>query len=222
MSQIRRPSINLPPAPAQYDQREQNEFRRIVMQALSESVEDLVRPSLVVSVAVASTTYTITVTWTGAMSYTIDGGSAVAGTTSPQAIVVTRNDYLGATKMYVFSVLKNGQTTSNTVAVPAVDTNAAATFNIVSPQTANAATNDYEYSWVATDMPVGTTFNVTYRYTNEAGTLTEEGVVNGATSGGIIESVGSIGVSPTYIITVNAVYGGVVIATAADAGTFST
>jgi hypothetical protein len=39
MTTIRRPSIVLPPAPKEYDQKEQNEFRRILMNALAESVE---------------------------------------------------------------------------------------------------------------------------------------------------------------------------------------
>lgn len=222
MAKISRPPVALPPAPEKYDQRAENEFRRLVAQYLSDPVEDLVRPSLAVTVTPAATEYTIVVTWTGTMTYTIDGGAVQNGTTSPQTIVVTRNAYLGATKNYVFTVVNNGQSTSNTVAVPAVETNSAATFTLDDPQTANAVTNDYIYSWVATDMPAGTTYNVIYRYTNEAGTLVEEGVVTGATSGGIIESVGTIGVSPTYIVTVNAINGGVVIATVAGAGTFST
>lgn len=38
MAQLRRPTVVLPPAPKHYDQREQNEFRRVLMNALAESV----------------------------------------------------------------------------------------------------------------------------------------------------------------------------------------
>ena len=44
MAKIGRPMVSLPRAPEQYDQREENEFRRLVMLALSEPIEDIVRP----------------------------------------------------------------------------------------------------------------------------------------------------------------------------------
>ncbi len=222
MAKISRPPVALPPAPEKYDPRAENEFRRLVAQYLSDPVEDLVRPSLAVSVEVAATEYTITVTWTGTMTYTIDGGADVAGTTSPQEIVVARNAYLGATKAYVFKVVLNGQTVASPVNVPAVETNAAAAFEIDDPQTANATTDVYSYAWTVSGMPSGTTYNLLYRYTNTAGTLVEEGTVTNATSGGTIASAGVIGASPTYTMTVNAVNAGATIATLSKVGIFTT
>lgn len=221
MADLRRPVVVLPKAPEVYDAQEQREFRRILMQAVGESVVDAVRPSLDVKVTPSSTSYEIVVTWIGTMSYRIDGGSSVAGGTSPQTFNVTRNDYLGAPKAYVFTVTNSNQTTSNTVIVPPVDTNAAAAFSI-GAQTANSGTNTYSYTWTATGMPSGTTFNLLYQYTNTAGTLVEEGVVNGATSGGTVVSGGTIGASPTYRMTVNAIKDGVVISTQFRVGTFTT
>lgn len=221
MADIRRPVVVLPKAPELYDAQEQREFRRILMQAVGESVTDAVRPSLDVKVTPAATEYEIVVTWIGTMSYRIDGGVSVAGGTSPQTFDVTRNEYLGANQVYNFTVTYNDQTSSNTVVVPPVEDNAAASFSI-GAQSANDGTNVYTYSWTASDMPTGTTFNLLYEYTNTAGTLVEKGVITGATSGGTIISGGTIGSSPTYEMTVNAVKNGVVVATQSAVGIFTT
>lgn len=100
MSQIRRPSVNLPPAPAVYDQREQNEFRRIVMQALSESVEDLVRPRLELTKSISATAYSIT--WDGSpnVQVSIDGAAFTTPGASP--ISASRNASGGLIKQYAF------------------------------------------------------------------------------------------------------------------------
>lgn len=219
MSEIRRPTVVLPPAPQVYDQREQNEFRRILMNALGESVQDLNRPSLSVEVTPSDDEYEIIVTWTGTMTYTIDGGAPQDGTTSPQTITVTRNEYLGAAIVYVFSVVNSGQTTSATVTVPAVESLSGVTFSLPA-QEADSGTNRYYYSWTVAGMPSGTTYNLLYRYTNTAGTLVESGTVTNATSGDYVSSTGSIGVAATYSITVDAVKSGVVIATLSRVGNF--
>lgn len=44
MPKIPRPYVQLPPAPKVYDQREEQEFRRLVEIALRDPIEDLVRP----------------------------------------------------------------------------------------------------------------------------------------------------------------------------------
>ena len=143
MAKIRRPFVQLPRAPKEYDQQEQNEFRRILMAALSESIEDTVRPE------------------------------------------VTADFSIG-------------------------------------PQTGDDATERYYYSWTATGMPLNTTYNVLYKYTNTAGTLVEEGTVTGATSGNYIQSTGNIGASPTYVITVTAMNAGQTIIAKSRTGTFVT
>jgi hypothetical protein len=176
-------------------------------------------PSLTVTPTPGSTSYSLAYTYTGTLTLSIDGGAYASPAASP--IVVTRNDYLGATKVYTFKCVADGQTVTTTVNIPAVETNTAASFSIGS-QTADAGTDVYSYTWSASGMPSGTTYNLLYKYTNTAGTLVEEGVINGATSGGTVASGGTIGASPKYTMTVNAMNGGVTIATASRVGTFAT
>lgn len=165
MAKISRPPVALPPAPAQYDQRAENEFRRLVAQYLSDPVEDLVRPSFLVTVTPAATEYTIVVTWVGTMTYTIDGGAVQNGTTSPQTIVVSRNGFGGAEKNYVFSAVNNAQTLTDTVTVPPQQINATlaisactASDNGGTPPPYNRLVVPFTY----TGMPTGTVFDVAY------------------------------------------------------------
>lgn len=197
------------------------EFRRLVGQYLSDPMEDLGRPSLSVTVTPSSTAYEVVVTWTGTMVYSIDGAAPTNGTTSPQTFNIARNAFLGAAKVYVFYATNNDQTTSNTVVIPAIATNAAGSLSIPA-QTADSGTDDYTYSWTASGQPSGTTYNLRYKYTNTAGTLVEEGVINNATSGGVVNSTGTIGANPTYVMTVDAINAGQVIVTASRTGTFVT
>jgi hypothetical protein len=177
-------------------------------------------PSLTVTPTPGSTSYSLAYTSTGTLTLSIDGGAYASPAASP--IVVTRNAYLGATQVYTFKAVADGQTITATVNIPAVETNAAASFSIDSPQTADSGTDDYYYDWTVSGMPSGTTYNLLYKYTNTAGTLVEEGTVIGATSGGSIASTGTVGASPTYVMTVNAVNSGLVIATQSKVGIFTT
>lgn len=165
MAKISRPPVALPTAPEKYDQRAENEFRRLVAQFLSDPVEDVIRPSLVVTVTPGATTYTIVVTWTGTMTYTIDGGAVQNGTTSPQTINVSRNAYQGAAKSYVFSVVNNDQTTTDTVTVPAQELNVTLAISACIASDAGAAPppyNQLDVPFTYTGMPTGTVFDISY------------------------------------------------------------
>lgn len=165
MAKISRPPVALPMAPEKYDQRAENEFRRLVAQFLSDPVEDLTRPSFVVTVTPAATEYTIVVTWTGTMTYTIDGGAVQNGTTSPQTIVVARNAFGGATKSYVFSAVNNGQTLTDTVTVPPQQLNVTLTVSACTASDAGSAPppyNQLDIPFTYTGMPTGTVFDVSY------------------------------------------------------------
>jgi hypothetical protein len=228
VARIRRPVVTLPSAPAVYDQREQNEFRRIVMQALGESVEDLERPSLLIQTTQSETEYEVVVTWTGTMTYRIDGAEAIAGGTSPQTLTIARNADPGPAIVYAFSVTTNGQTTVDTVTVLPQPATPAPSITIDDPQTADTGTDDYTYSWTVANMPGGQTYRVEYVYQDTAGTpegrvpVLGTGVVDPATSGGTISSPEPIGASPTYTMTVRAMLGGSQIAVAYKSGTFQT
>jgi hypothetical protein len=165
MAKISRPPVALPLASDKYDQRAENEFRRLVMQFLSDPVEDLVRPSLLLTVTPGATTTVIVVTWTGTMTYTIDGGAVQNGTTSPQTLNVARNVYGGAAKSYVFSVVNNGQTTTDTVVIPPQELNVTLAISACEANDAGAAGppyNQLEIPFTYTGMPTGTTFDVAY------------------------------------------------------------
>lgn len=96
------------------------------------------------------------------------------------------------------------------------------TFEVDDPQTADDVTDRYYYSWTASGHPVGTTYNLVYRYINTAGTLEEAGTITGATSGGYVQSSGNVGLSPSYEVTVNAINAGQITATATRIGIFTT
>lgn len=223
MAKISRPPAALPPAPAQYDQRAENEFRRLVVQMLSDPVEDLIRPSMSISVAHTATQYTIIVTYTGTMTYQIDGATAIAGTASPQTLVVDRQANGSAALVYAFSCVNAGQTTSENVTVLARLATAAPSITI-GAQTADDGTDTYTYAWTTSGMPGGETYRLVYDFRDTAGTVLgiEADTIDPATSGGTVVSGVDIGASPTYAMTVSAWVGGIQIATRYGTGTFTT
>ena len=218
MSAIRRPTVVLPPAPAQYNQKEQNEFRRILMNALGESVQDINRPSLSVTTTPATTDYTIVVTWIGTMTYTIDGGAVTAGTTSPQTIVVTRNAVNGATKNYVFSVVNNAQTSSLAVAVPAEVFGGTLSISACEANDAGSAGppyNQLEIPFTYSGMPTGTVFDVSYNNGVAGGVDSDTGIaMTTSPQTKIFTSVTFGGAPGSGAVTVTARSGGLVLATA--------
>lgn len=100
MTKISRPPVSLPRAPDRYDQREENEFRRLVSLYLSEPVEDLVRPILDVQATVSSTTYQLY--WSGSPNVKVSIDGAAYATPGDSPIEVTRNASGGAPIIYNF------------------------------------------------------------------------------------------------------------------------
>jgi len=223
MTAIRRPVVTLPPAPAVYNQKEQNEFRRILMNALGESVTDLVRPSLSVVVTQDDTEYEMVVSYTGTMTYRIDGAPAITGTASPQTITVARNTGDGAAIVYVFTVVNAEQTVNDTVVVLPAPATATPTITI-GAQTADDTTDTYTYVWSTANMPGGETYSLEYEFTTTAQTITgiETGTIDPATSGGTVVAGEDIGATPTYRMTVRAFVAGDQIAMKYGEGTFTT
>ena len=224
MTKISRPPVSLPRAPEKYDQREQNEFRRLVAQFLADPVEDLIRPSLDIVVTPSATEYVIVVTWTGTMTYTIDGAGPFDASTSPQTFTVARNTAPGPAIVYQFTVSQNQQSAVDTVTVLPIPATGEPVIILDDPQTADDATDEYAYSWTTANMPGGETFSVEYVIDDTAfsvlGHLT--GTVDPATSGGVIASPTDIGASPSYDYIVRAFLAGDQIAYARKTGTFQT
>lgn len=187
MSNIRRPLVTLPPAPAQYDQRAENEFRRIIAQALAESVVDLKRPSLSVTKSIGTTSYSIA--WAGSpnVQVSIAGGAWTTPSASP--ITASRNASGGLVKQYTFRAGPDdsGQYVTSTVDVlpqeasPSTDPNFTAAY--VSGGTAPGdGTGTVEVTFTHENFPVGWTVNIAI--TNATGEpITEaSGEVTGVTA----------------------------------------
>ena len=176
-------------------------------------------PSLEVVATPGTTSYSIVITYTGTMTYKINGGADNAGTGSPQTITATRPVYQGQADVYDFKCVKDSQTSTNSVTVPPVANIGGASFSI-GTQTADDTTDYYAYSWSASGFPTGTTFDLLYKYTATGGTVVE-GTVTNATSGGTVSAGADIGGSAKYVMTVNAMLNGSVISTKSKTGTFA-
>ena len=182
--------------------------------------QERIGPSLKVVTTPSASSYSLVITWDGTIVYNLDGvAQSVAGWTSPRTETITRNDYLGETKVAAFAVTKDSVTVSESVNVPSKDASGA-TLSI-GTQSADDITNTYTFSWTASGFPAGTTFDLVYTTTTTAGVV-EQGVLNNQTSPVNVVSGYSIGASPTYQMTVNAIKSGTLILTKSRAGTFLT
>ena len=123
MAQIRRPAVQLPPAPRVYDQREEQEFRRVVARILSESIEDTSQPDATASFTIpqqtasdtldryyyswavsghpAGTRYNVVYRYTNTAGSLIEEGTVI-NATSGGYIQSTGN--IGATPFYTLTV----------------------------------------------------------------------------------------------------------------------
>lgn len=188
--------------------------------AASVVAQDIIGPSLKVVTTPSASSYSIVITYDGTISYSLDGAAqSTAGWTSPYTLVVTRNEYLGATKVVALSVARDGSTVSETVNVPPQD-NANASITI-GTQTADDTTNIYTFSWSSSGMPTGTTFDLTYTTTTTSGVI-EQGTLNSQTSPVNVTSGYSIGVNPTYQMTITAIKSGTLVLVKSRSGTFTT
>lgn len=182
--------------------------------------QDIVAPSLKIVTTPAANDYSLVVTWDGTIVYDLSGTSqSVSGWTSPRTVTITRNDFLGETKVAAFAVTKNSITTSQSVNVPPKD-NAGASITI-GTQTADDVTDDYEFSWSTSGFPTGTTYNLTYTTTTTAGVI-EQGSLTNQTSPVTVASGFNIGASPTYQMRIDAIKSGTLVLTASRSGTFLT
>ena len=219
MAKIPRPLVQLPSPTLKYDHKAEQEFRRLLMLQLSEPVEDLVRPSLSLTVTPAATETTIVITWTGTMTYTIDGGAVQNGTTSPQTIVVARNAYAGAAKTYVFSVVNAFQTASDTVVIPAQEIGSITlAISACTASDAGAAPppyNQLDIPFTYSGMPTGTVFDVSYNNGVAGGMDSDTGIAMTTSPQTKTFSTVTFGGTPgSGAVTVIAKYDGQVIAQA--------
>jgi len=84
------------------------------------TASDTIAPTLNVVTTPGTTSYSIQITWSGSIAYSLDGAAqSVSGWTSPRTVTITRNAPGGQNKVAEFAATRDGITTSNTVDVPA-------------------------------------------------------------------------------------------------------
>jgi hypothetical protein len=192
--------------------------------AVSDSVDvpaiERVGPSLNIVTTPGSSSYSLVITWTGTIAFDLDGVSqSVSGWTSPRTETITRNDFSGAAKVASFRATKDSITIGESVNVPAKDATSASI--TIGTQNADDVTNEYEFSWTGSGFPSGTQYDLQYRTVTTGGTV-EDGFLTNQTSPVTVTSGYSIGVSPTYQMTVYARSSDTVLMSRFRAGTFLT
>jgi hypothetical protein len=192
--------------------------------AVSDSVDvpaiERVGPSLNIVTTPGSSSYSLAITWTGTIEYALDGATqSVSGWTSPRTETITRNDFSGAAKVASFKATKDSITIGESVNVPAKDATSATI--TIGTQQADDVTNEYEFSWTGSGFPSGTQYDLQYRTVTTGGTV-EDGFLTNQTSPVTVTSGYSIGVSPTYQMTVYARSSDTVLMSRFRAGTFLT
>ena len=177
-------------------------------------------PSLKIVTTPSASSFSLVITWDGTIAYALDGiTQSVSGWTSPRTETITRNDYSGATKVAAFNVTKDSVTTSESVNVPAKDITSASI--TIGTQSADDATNIYTFAWTPSGFPSGTTYDLQYRTVTTGGDV-EEGYLTGQTSPVNVTSGYTIGINPTYQMTVTALNSNTVLMTRSRSGTFLT
>ncbi|MDB4882887.1 MAG: hypothetical protein JWL95_1653 [Gemmatimonadetes bacterium] len=133
-----------------------------IQRTVLNQVQDTFGPSLVVTPTVSSGSYSIAYTFTGSLSLTINGTPSSLPGTNP--FTVTRTS---ASIVYVFTCLKDGQTTSATVVVEPLGSALSITLSIDNCDASNAGATGPPYNrlvvnWSVTGMPSGVTYDVGY------------------------------------------------------------
>jgi hypothetical protein len=179
-----------------------------------------VGPSLNIVTTPSSSSYSLAITWTGTIEYALDGATqSVSGWTSPRTETITRNDFSGAAKVASFKATKDSITIGESVNVPAKDATSASI--TIGTQNADDVTNEYEFTWTGSGFPTGTVYDLQYRTVTTNGDV-EEGFLTNQTSPVTVSSGYSIGINPTYQMTVFARLSDTVLMSRFRAGTFLT
>lgn len=123
-------------------------------------------PVLDVKVTPSAASYDIVITYTGTMTYKIDGGDDVDGTASPQTLTVSRTAFGLAALEYVFKAVLNGQTITAPVQVPAAAIGTI-TLAISACIASNAGAapppyNQLDVPFTYSGMPAGAVFDVSF------------------------------------------------------------
>jgi hypothetical protein len=114
--------------------------------------QERIGPSLSIVTTPGTTSFSLALTWDGAIAYTLDNASqSTVGWTSPRTVTINRNVAGGATKAAAFAVTKNGTTTSDSVSVPPQQPVAVAitSFSI----TYDYVNNEIDYNYTLTGLP---------------------------------------------------------------------
>lgn len=181
-------------------------------------------PTLSVKVTPSSTQYVVIVTYTGTMTYQIDGGTDNNGTGSPQTLNITRPDYGEEAVVYVFKAVKDSQELTETVSVlPLLPSASAGVLTSCDARNTFAPADgggSFDIYFNAVGFPTGTTYNLAYDITvghfgggSTSGTAT--GITNGQTISHPLQG------SPEGELVVSAHLAGQQIGVVASAGAFA-
>lgn len=174
---------------------------------------DNVGPDLDVVAVPSSTNYTINYTVDAStFEYSTDGAAYTSVPAS--GFTVSRNAVGGAAKTLTFRAVKDGQTVSSEIEVPAQRLGTIS-LTLNNPLFDSGA-NTLDVTWSSSGMPSGTTFNVSYKQDGGDGT---SGFSDGATS--THQFTGVTGATGSGISKVDAIYDGAIIASKTRAGTWA-
>jgi hypothetical protein len=194
--------------------------RVAAVDAVDVIAQDIVGPSLSIVTTPGTSSYSLAVTYVGTPEYYLDNVSqSVSGWSSPQTVTVTRNDFTGAAKVASFKVTKDGSAIGESVTVPAKDATSATI--TIGQQNADDVTNEYEFTWTGSGFPTGTVYDLQYRTVTTTGDV-EDGFLTNQTSPVTVTSGYTIGINPTYQMTVFARLSDTVLMSRFRAGTFLT
>lgn len=170
-------------------------------------------PTLDVSVSITSATQA-QVSWssTGTVQYRIDGGAWTDPGVGVPPLTVDRYPSTGADRTVSVKATFGGQVIQRDVTVKKQD---AATPTISRPQVQRDSGTQFTASWSVTNMPAGTTYKMTWSVDGGS-----NGVVNPATSPQSVTT--TLSSAPSGTVTIEAINGGVTIASNSSSGPFLT
>lgn len=176
---------------------------------------DVIVPTIDVSVTPSATQYSIAFTSTGTVTKQLDAGGFTSAT-SP--VVVSRNAIGGADQVLTLKAVLNGQTETNSITVPAQVLGSITLSGVIATK---VDATHFTVDWTDSGMPSGTTYNITWSVDGITPGGNSDSNAEGSNPVTITLSSGSMGATPSGSVTVDAIFGGKVIATKKKNGAFA-
>lgn len=182
-------------------------------------------PTLSLKVTPDVDEYVVIVTYTGTMTYKIDGGTDNNGTGSPQTLTIARPAFGEEAVVYVFKAVKDSQEITESVSIPAELSSTAGSGILTSCDARNTLApadggGSFDIYFNAVGFPTGTTYNLAYKITvGHYGGGSDSGTATGITTGQTINH--PLQGSPEGQLVVSAHLTGVQIGVVSSAGAFA-